>query len=120
VSKNTKLTELVCNSGVLTSLDLSNNPELTVLDCSSNELTVLDISKNTLLEELNCAHNLLSSLDISKNTSLTELDCFNNPGDGISTFPITTPEGNTGYPAVDNTSWTFNGATITIDYRKAD
>ena len=74
ISKNTALTELRCN-GLLTSLDVSHNIALTVLDCSDNPLTSLDVSKNTALTNLTCNLNQLTSLDLSKNTALISLTC---------------------------------------------
>jgi Leucine-rich repeat (LRR) protein len=89
LSKNTKLTELVCvridrdSNFSLKTLNISGCVSLNRLYCYNNELTILDISKNTKLTELFCFSNLLTYLDISKNTSLTELRCGDNPGDGI-------------------------------------
>ena len=72
------LTNLMCESNQLTSLDVSKNTKLTYLSCSSNQLTSLDVTKNTALINLNCKNNQLTSLDVSKNTALTYLDCFSN------------------------------------------
>ena len=121
VRANTALTLLFCDTNQLTSLNVSNNTKLTYLDCDSNQLTELDLSQNTELTELSCDNNQLTSLDISQNTALTTLWCADNPGDGESKFPITAwfdtkPEN----LAVSQTSWTYGGATITIDFRKAE
>ena len=48
----TALTELVCSSNKLTSLDVSANTALTHLYCGPNELTSLDVSANTALTKL--------------------------------------------------------------------
>lgn len=123
VSVNTKLTHLSCAKNELTSLDVSANTELTYLDCNSNELTSLDVSRNTALTNLRCDGNQLTSLDISRNTALTTLWCFNNPGDGISSFPITAWFDNDTKPVdleLDEEQWKYNGKTITIDFRKAE
>ncbi len=121
VSANTALTLLYCAVNQLTSLDISRNTELTQLTCFDNQLTSLDVSANTALTELDCANNSLTLQDISRNTELTQLDCAYNPGDGESTFPVTAwfdtkPENLT----VSQTSWTYGGATITIDFRIAE
>ena len=121
VSANTALTLLYCAVNQLTSLDISRNTELTQLTCFDNQLTSLDVSANTALTVLNCANNSLTSLDVSANTALTELDCANNPGDGESTFPVTAwfdtkPENLT----VSQTSWTYGGKAITIDFRNGE
>ena len=121
VSANTALTFLMCVSNQLTELDVSRNTALTYLYCGSNQLTSLDVRANTALTDLYCFSNQLTSLDISRNTVLTELSCSDNPGDGESTFPVTAwfdtkPENLT----VSQTSWTYGGKTITIDFRKAE
>ena len=121
VSANTALTYLHCGSNQLTSLDVRANTALTQLTCSANQLTELDVRANTALTDLYCFSNQLTSLDISRNTVLTELSCSYNPGDGESTFPVTAwfdtkPENLT----VNQTSWTYGGKTITIDFQKAE
>lgn len=123
VSRNTKLINLYCISNELTSLDVSQNTALTKLRCYGNQLTELDISRNTALTTLWCYGNQLTSLDISRNTALTTLWCFNNPGDGISSFPITAWFDNDTKPVdleLDEEQWKYNGKTITIDFRKAE
>ena len=123
VSRNTKLIDLYCISNELTSLDVSQNTALTTLLCYGNQLTELDISRNTALTELWCYGNQLTELDISRNTELTTLWCFNNPGDGISSFPITAWFDNDTKPSnleLDEEQWTYGGKTITIDFRKAE
>ena len=121
VRANTALTYLYCGGNQLTTLDVSANTALTYLSCSSNSLTKLDVRQNTELMNLSCSSNSLTSLDISRNTVLTELSCSYNPGDGESTFPVTAwfdtkPENLT----VSQTSWTYGGKAITIDFRKAE
>ena len=78
ISKNTKLVKLVCNNNQFQGLDISKNIALRKLDCNNNSLKNLDISKNTELEELDCRQNQLTSLDVSKNTKLVKLNCSNN------------------------------------------
>ena len=121
VSDCTALTYLDCDNNSLTSLDVSANTALTLLFCDNNQLTSLDVSANTALTLLFCDNNQLTSLDISQNTALTTLWCADNPGDGESKFPITAwfdtkPEN----LAVSQTSWTYGGATITIEFQKAE
>lgn len=121
VSPHTELKRLTCYSNQLKTLDVSRNTKLIHLNCISNELTSLDVSQNTTLTELLCYGNQLTELDISRNTVLNNLNCSYNPGDGISKFPITAwfdtkPENLT----VNQTSWTYGGVTITIDFRKAE
>ena len=104
-------------------LDVSRNTKLINLYCISNELTSLDVSQNTTLTELWCYGNQLTELDISRNTALTGLWCFNNPGDGVSSFPVTAWFDNETVPAglnVHSSSWWYDGKTITIDFRKAE
>ena len=123
VSRNTALTELYCNDNQLTALDVSQNTALETLFCRINQLTSLDVSRNTALTYLSCAVNELTSLDVSRNTALTLLDCSYNPGDGVSSFPITAWFDNETVPTgldVYASSWTYDGKTITIDFRKAE
>ena len=97
------------------------NTALTYLHCGSNQLTSLDVRANTALTQLHCGSNQLTSLDVRANTALTQLTCKDNPGDGESTFPVTAwfdtkPENLT----VNQTSWTYGGKTITINFQKAE
>ena len=117
------LTELVCYYNQLTSLDVSANMALTELECYDNQLTSLDVSANTALTELYCLSNQLTSLDVSANTALTELYCENNPGDGESKFPVTAWFDDNSIPDalyVDQSSWSYGGKTITIEFQKAE
>ena len=123
ISANTALTELYCYGNQLTSLDVSANMALTWLSCSYNSLETLDISKNTALTWLDCSSNSLTTLDVSANTALTWLSCENNPGDRESKFPITAWFDNDTKPdnlEIYQGQWTYDGKTITIDYRKAE
>ena len=123
VSANTALTYLSCSSNSLTSLDVSRNTALTDLWCESNQLTELDVRQNTALTGLWCYDNQLTKLDVSANTALTWLSCENNPGDGVSTFPVTAWFDNETVPAglnVHSSSWRYDGKTITIDFRTAE
>ena len=123
ISANTALTELYCYGNQLTSLDVSANMALTWLSCSYNSLEALDISKNTALTWLDCSSNSLTTLDVSANTALTWLSCENNPGDGVSTFPVTAWFDNDTKPdnlEIYKEQWTYDGKTITIDFQKAE
>lgn len=123
VSANTALTELYCYGNQLTSLDVSANMALTWLTCSYNSLETLDISKNTALTQLDCSSNSLTTLDVSANTALTWLSCENNPGDRESKFPITAWFDNQSIPdnlEIYQGQWTYDGKSITIDFRKAE
>ena len=117
------LTQLSCYYNQLTSLDVSANMALMWLSCSYNSLETLDISKNTALTQLDCSSNSLTTLDVSANTALTWLSCENNPGDGVSTFPVTAWFDNDTKPdnlEIYQGQWTYDGKTITIDFRKVE
>ena len=102
---------------------MSQNTALTSLWCFRNELTKLDVSQNTALMDLMCFSNQLTELDVSRNTALTDLRCEYNPGDGVSSFPITAWFDNETVPAglnIFSSSWWYDDKTITIDFRKAE
>ena len=123
VSGCTALMELYCYSNQLESLDVSGCTALTELSCSSNSLTSLDMSGCTALTAVVCYSNQLTSLDVSANTALTELYCENNPGDGESKFPVTAWFDDNSIPDalyVDQSSWSYGGKTITIEFQKAE
>ena len=93
------------------------------MDCCDNGMTSLDISHCTALQELHCFDNLLTGLDISKNRALNYLRCERNPGNGLSTFPITAWFDNDTKPdnlEIYKEQWTYDGKTITIDFQKAE
>ena len=120
---NTALTKLYCAINELTTLDVSRNTALTELYCANNELTTLDVSQNTALTVLSCFSNELPSLNISRNRALTKFDCSYNPGDGVSSFPVTAWFNNDTKPGdleIDEEQWKYDGKTITIDFRKAE
>ena len=123
VSGCTALTQLWCFYNSLESLDVSGCTALTELSCSSNSLTSLDMSGCTALTAVVCYSNQLTSLDVSANTALTELYCENNPGDGESKFPVTAWFDDNSIPDalyVDQSSWSYGGKTITIEFQKAE
>lgn len=110
--------------GALTSLQgIEYFESLTELECRYNQLTSLDVSRNTALTALYCYSNQLTALDVNQNTALTALRCEYNPGDGVSSFPITAWFDNETVPAgldVYSSSWWYDDKTITIDFRKAE
>ena len=55
--------------------------------------------------------------------ALTWLSCENNPGDGVSTFPVPAWFDNDTKPdnlEIYQGQWTYDGKTITIDFRKVE
>lgn len=119
ISRNTELESLICDECGLAELDVSQNTKLDYLACSDNDLKTLDINRNTELKTIYCDNNGLESLDISQNMYLETLQCENNPGDRVSTFPITAwfdelPES----LFVNEKSWDYEGKTITISFQK--
>ncbi len=122
VSKNTALETLSCYDNQLKTLDVSRNSALTALSCDGNQLKTLDVSRNTALTALGCSANQLKALDISKNTAIEFFYCVDNPGNG-TVFPVTAWFDNDTVPEnfdFDIEEWEYNGATITIDFRKAE
>ncbi len=122
VSKNTALEYLGCYGNHLKALDVSRNSALTYLYCDGNQLKTLDVSRNTALTALGCSANQLKALDISKNTAIDFFYCVDNPGNG-TVFPVTAWFDNDTVPEnfdFDIEEWEYNGATITIDFRKAE
>ena len=78
VSKNTKLSTLICSGTKLTTIDVSNCPLLEVFQMDGNQLTNLDVSKNPLLKQLWCSGFNLTNIDVSKNPKLTDIECSEN------------------------------------------
>ena len=72
------LDTLICNSNLLTSLNISQNSTLDFLNCRNNQLSSLDITQNLDLKSLICDENQLTSLDVTQNSNLQALDCANN------------------------------------------
>ena len=119
----TSLTEVDCTDNQLTELDFSGCTSLIILSCYNNQLTTLNLSNCTSLMGLACDSNQLPSLDISTCTKLRTLMCENNPGDGVSTFPITAWFDNSNIPAnlrILPMEWTYDDKTIAIDFRKTE
>lgn len=122
LSPDSSLEILHCNDNRLTALDLNDCMSLILLNCGNNRLTELDLSQNMLLIELSCDNNQLKALDLSQNTTLSKLTCNGNPGDG-ATFPITVWTDDDTQPEelqVSASSWSSDGKTITISYRRKE
>ena len=113
----------------ITSADMEKIAAITELDVSGTyenrgTLTSLQgIEYFESLTELYCLSNQLTSLDVSANTALTFLECEDNPGDGVSTFPVTAWFDNDTKPdnlEIYQEQWTYGGKTITIEFQKAE
>jgi hypothetical protein len=78
VSGLTALTQLICNANSLTAINVSGLTALTNLTCSGNSLTALDVSGLTALVTLLCNANALTALDVSGLTALANLYCNDN------------------------------------------
>lgn len=137
---NTELYELQCQNNELTSLTLPDDDDLEILNAGRNKLTSLDLRRQDDLRQLdlsfnslqtldvrNCDdltslylnNNLLTSMDIRYNRALTAFTIDNNPGtDGTLTVtvgfdPTTMPAGFT------SGSWTYDGATVAVEYQQS-
>ncbi len=106
----------------ITELDVAGewNEEAVGYDGELTSLKELEYFES--LTDLRCGGNRLTALDVSKNTALTELSCEGNPGNG-TVFPVTAWFDNNTVPSshiFTTGSWEYDGATITVDYRKAE
>lgn len=130
VSRNANLSQFSCGENLLSKIDVSCNSNLTSLLCEGNPLSSLDLGSNPLLKALFCSNTGMTSLDISNNPQVSHVQCYNNPGDGEffpiyawfdnETIPQTVknPDERTPIMWFPTKSWTFDGRTITPDYRK--
>ena len=82
----TVLEDLICQSGKVSTLDVSNMTSLKKLRVAWNQMTSLNVSGCTALKELICRQNDLTSLDVSTNTALETLQCENN---SLSSLDVT-------------------------------
>ena len=60
---------------------------------------------------------------LTRNRALNYLRCERNPGNGLSTFPITAWFDNETRPeslSINYLSWVYNNRDTTIDFRKAE
>ena len=81
IEEFTNLKELDCfDNNISGPLDLSENKQLTNLVCSSNSITSIDVSLCPSLIFLVCDDNKLTSLDLTPNKMLQFLDCQMNSG----------------------------------------
>ncbi len=85
ISQNTKLRRLWCHDNQLTSVDVTNNTLLTSFACNANRLSSIDISQNLLLQQLWCNDNMITDLDVSQHTALNFLNCRNNRLETLNT-----------------------------------
>ncbi len=112
------LTELLCYSNQLTSLDVSRNTVLARLDCHANQLASLDMSMNmnAALKRLDCHSNLLTSLNVNSHTALTELDCHANllTGLDVSSHTVLT-ELDCNYNKLTSLDVSSNTALVKLD-----
>ena len=126
-----KLQELghISDAENITSADMEKIAAITELDVSGTyenrgTLTSLQgIEYFESLTKLERSYNQLESLDVSANTALTFLECEDNPGDGVSTFPVTAWFDNDTKPdnlEIYQEQWTYGGKTITIEFQKAE
>lgn len=80
LSKNMKLTGLVCNYNKISELILPPNAnKMTLLRCCDNKLSgKLDLSNWSDLESLDCHNNNLTDLELTGCTGLTGMSCGGN------------------------------------------
>lgn len=74
----TNLVSLQCSNNQISNLNISVLKKLTDLDCNSNLLTTLTIAGASNLEKLYCQSNLLESLNASNLINLIVLECSQN------------------------------------------
>ncbi len=101
--------------GKLSSIEAAAVKEIEI---SRRQIASLEgIEYFTALTTLYCYDNYLTTLDLSKNTALTELWCHNNPGDGVSKFPIKAWFDDSTIPShLGRGGWYYNGKRITVAY----
>ena len=71
----TALSILICQSNIISNLNLTQNTGLIELNCGFNQLTNLDLTQNVSLTKLTCSFNQITDIDLSQNLALTFLDC---------------------------------------------
>ena len=77
VNNNPKLTDLICSSNSLTSLNLKNE-NLTLIYCGYNKLTEITLKNLSKLKNFDCTKNKVTELDLSGCASLETLYCSDN------------------------------------------
>ncbi|MFT6746460.1 MAG: Leucine-rich repeat (LRR) protein [Glaciecola sp.] len=78
-----KLTKLTCSSNQLSHFNVSNNPDLVTLDCSRNAIYSVSFSNNLKLETVQADSCIYSQLDVSNLSNLKVLTCSNNSLDSV-------------------------------------
>jgi hypothetical protein len=73
------ITQVMCSSENLTSLNISSLSSIAVCNCGNNSLTSLNVSGLTSLAMLVCANNQLGTLNITGDHSLGTLIDSGNP-----------------------------------------
>ncbi|MEA4976436.1 MAG: T9SS type A sorting domain-containing protein [Paludibacter sp.] len=81
---NDDLNNFECNSGGVTSADISRAVELVHVYLTTNSLTSLDVSANTNLQTLGIATNQITNIDLSNNQLLNNIYIQNNQFDACS------------------------------------
>ncbi|MCB9187916.1 MAG: BspA family leucine-rich repeat surface protein [Flavobacteriales bacterium] len=82
----TSLTGLVCNSNLITSLDLTSNAALETLWCYSNpNLTSVDLSNCTNLIDYTGQFTSVASLDFSNCPNIESIICYGGSGNSYLT-----------------------------------
>lgn len=74
----TALEDLICQSGKVSTLDVSDMTSLKTLYVAYNHMTSLNVTGCTALEVLSCRDNSLETLDLTTNTALKILYCEDN------------------------------------------
>lgn len=72
------ITDLSCDNGNITNLDVRGLPNLNMLSCDTSHVKSLNVQGLTKLNTLSCGNNELESLDLSGLSALTGVDCQNN------------------------------------------
>lgn len=79
LSSNAMLSELICDSNPLSSINLQECSKLRLLYCQSTSLPSIDLSRCIELEKAYLFNSQFTELDLSKCSVLKVLDCSNNP-----------------------------------------
>lgn len=87
---NDDLNNFECNSGGVTSADISRAVELVHVYLTTNSLTSLDVSANTNLQTLGVASNQFSSINLTNNIALNNVYIQNNQFDACELNKIYT------------------------------
>ena len=66
----------VASSNISSLTGIEDFVNLTQLICDSNQLTSLNVTQNIALEILSCNFNPITSLNVTQNIALLDLSCF--------------------------------------------